>query len=131
GGWAWGEQAEAVFAPYVEALRGPRRRAAADALVRMGGASAFALARALNHKYRELRLEAVAVLGRIGPPARAAVTPLLEAMLENDHDYGQAAQDTLAKIDPRGATSEQARAAGPALGRGAPRPLARARPGSA
>ncbi len=57
-----------------------------------------ALVRAMDGEDAETRRIVIDALARIGPPANAAITPLIDAASDEDPDVREAAAQTLEKI---------------------------------
>lgn len=72
------------------------RKAAEEALVKLGTAIAGDVIRALRHKSPEVRRAAARILGRIGAPA--AVEPLLAALRDSDEWVRAHAAEVLRKL---------------------------------
>jgi HEAT repeat protein len=99
-----GPDAHAAVAPLLGALGEHDLHAEAfQALVKMGKPAVPDLVEALQDRsHYQLRLSAIAILGRLGPDAAAAVAPLSDlAEKEQYKSLRQAAQDALQKIQRR------------------------------
>ena len=79
------------------------RRAAADALGKVGPAAVPALIEALRDNSSYVRWAAVAVLGEMSTTAADAVPPLIEALRGDDKDVRWAAVGALGKVGPAAA----------------------------
>ena len=73
----------------------------ADALSRIGKAAVPYLIQALKDEISEVRFAAVGALGQIGPDARDAIQPLIEALEDKNLLYREAAEDALEKIQAK------------------------------
>ncbi len=71
-----------------------------DALVRLGPMAVSPLIERLTHKDARVRTRAAIALGRIGPPARGALTALLHASVDSLNEVRPAARKALEQIDP-------------------------------
>lgn len=101
---AMGEPAPEAARLYILALSrsGDSRKQAEAALRSIGPAAIFALKTALLEKNKELassRLEAAAMLERLGEGARPALPALIEALGDKDVEVQNSAAQTLLKLD--------------------------------
>jgi HEAT repeat protein len=76
------------------------RRAAGDALVRIGKEAVEGMLRLLRDDDPDLRELAAVLLGRMGEWGKAAVTPLTRALNDDEASVRQAAAEALKRIDP-------------------------------
>jgi bilin biosynthesis protein len=78
------------------------RQNLAAALAKIGSAAVEPLTAALDDSLAERRAGAAYALGQIGPPARSALTRLLDALDDKDLDVRRQASYALSRLVPSG-----------------------------
>jgi HEAT repeat protein len=91
------------------------RRAAADSLEQFGAAAVPGLLDCLKHRDGDVRRAAARILGKSGPDAAAALTLLVETLVDAHEPARLAAREALPRIDADWPNRAAARAALPVL----------------